>query len=277
MVTTRTRIKRRNKVRRVGSPDIIGIHTMEAPEGDQTAENVARYFDNVQADSHWCIDGDSRVRVIPDEFIAWTLPGANSRSLNMEFAGYARQSEKDWGDDYSMSMLEIGAMTAAEWCVKYDIPVRRLSASQIRNGAKGFAGHVDVNDVYHQSSHWDPGPHFPWEYFLNRVRVHVKKLGGKAPAPSPAPSKPKVDTVSVKADLALLRLNKGVVRHGDVGTVQTLLNLRGAGKGAGVGTLLVDKVGGQKTKLAVLHFQGKKKLTKDAVVGAKTWAALLEG
>lgn len=186
--STVSNLKNRNLVRS-DDRDIIGIHTMEAPEGSQTAENVANYFKRVQADSHWCCDNNSRVRVIPDSAIAWTLPGANSRSLNIEFAGYARQSPSDWRDEYSLAMLEVGAYCAAEWVIKYGIPIRRLSDTQIRNGDKGFAGHVDVNRVYRQSSHWDPGPYFPWAYFLDRVRVAVGMLNGKPPV-EVAPSKP---------------------------------------------------------------------------------------
>lgn len=170
--TTVSNLKDRKLVRS-DDRDIIGIHTMEAPEGSQTAEVVANYFKRVLADSHWCVDDNSRVRVIPDWAIAWTLPGANSRSLNLEFAGYARQTREDWFDEFSLNMLEIGAYCAAEWVIKYDIPIRRLTDAQIRAGEKGFAGHVDVNRVYHQSSHWDPGPAFPWPYFLDRVRVAV--------------------------------------------------------------------------------------------------------
>jgi peptidoglycan hydrolase-like protein with peptidoglycan-binding domain len=175
---TTERIKNRSMVKS-DRRDLIAIHTMEAPEGPQTAENVAKYFDNVRADSHWCGDNNSRVRVIPDDSIAWTLPGANSRSLNYELAGYAKQTPEDWTDVYSIDALEVAAYSCAEWVIKYGIPVRRLTDDQIRNGEKGFVGHVDVNRVYRESSHWDPGPSFPWSYFLDRVRVHVALLKGK--------------------------------------------------------------------------------------------------
>jgi len=182
--TTVTDLKNRTLVRS-DDRDLIAIHTMEAPEGSQTAENVASYFKRVMADSHWCADNNSRVRVIPDWAIAWTLPGANSRSLNLEFAGYAKQTKVDWEDAYSIDMLEVGAYCAAEWVIKYGIPIRRLTDSQIASGEKGFVGHVDANRVYRQSSHWDPGPSFPWAYFLDRVRVAVAMIKG-----SPAPDVP---------------------------------------------------------------------------------------
>ena len=200
MFTTRTNLTTR---RHLGSKsrDIIGIHTMEAPEGSQTAENVANYFKNVNASAHWCVDDNSRVRVVNDNDTAWTLPGANSRSLNIELAGYAKQKPADWQDEYSIDMLEIAAVCAAEWCIKYDIPVRRLTSEQIRNGSKGFAGHVDVNVVYKQSSHWDPGPSFPWNYFLDRVRAQIAEIrGDDNPSVRPKPPKPTYNNLGYSTD-----------------------------------------------------------------------------
>lgn len=193
---TRKNLTTRRHVGHNGGRDIIGIHTMEAPEKAQTAENVANYFKNVNASAHWCVDNNSRVRVVEDNDTAWTLPGANSRSLNIELAGYAKQTTDDWRDEYSLDMLEVAAVCAAEWCIKYDIPVRRLSADEIRNGSKGFAGHVDVNSVYKQSAHWDPGPSFPWTYFLGRVRFQIAELKGeKATNVPPKPPTPTYNNV----------------------------------------------------------------------------------
>ena len=100
MVVTRTDLTTRRHVGRRAPISLIAIHTMEAPEAAQTAENVANYFKRVDASAHWCVDNDSRVRVVKDEDTAWTLPGANSRSLNIEIAGYAKQDADDWEDEY---------------------------------------------------------------------------------------------------------------------------------------------------------------------------------
>lgn len=165
---------------------LIGIHTMEAPEAGTTAENVAAYFGqgSTQASAHWCVDNNSRVRCVQDDDSAWTMPPTNRYSLNIEMAGYASQSSTQWDDAYSNALLDIAALCASEWCAKYDIPVRRLTDSQISAGEKGFAGHVDVNRVFHASSHTDPGPHFPWEKFLGMVSKHL----GSVPAPTIPPS-----------------------------------------------------------------------------------------
>lgn len=160
--------------RRGAVPHIIGIHTMEAPESGNTAEDVARYFKNssVQASSHWCVDDDSRVRCVNDADAAWTMPPLNDESLNIEIAGYAKQTGAQWADSFSEEALDIAAMCAAEWCHKYGIPIRHNNAAQIAGKVAGFVGHIDVNRVFHASDHTDPGPNFPWSTFLNKVKAH---------------------------------------------------------------------------------------------------------
>lgn len=153
----------------------IVIHTMEAPEEERTAENVARYFSNpaVQASAHWCTDDNSSVRCVRDDDSAWTIANhdGNRMSLNIELAGYAQQTPGEWDDKYSDAELAIAAEHCAEWAKKYDIPVRHLDHDQIRTQSeKGFLGHVDVNAVFEWGNHTDPGPHFPWDKFLKMVQ-----------------------------------------------------------------------------------------------------------
>ena len=186
MVTTTSMLTTNRHVGRQGKkPRLIVIHTMEAPEGPQTAENVARYFLGAKASAHWCIDNNSRVRSVKDADTAWTAPGANNDGLQIELAGYARQSAKDWADAFSRAELEIAALSAAEWVNKYKIPVRKLSAAQVLNGSYGFCGHVDVTNAYRKSTHTDPGTNFPWDYFLDRVDAYARG-GTVSPAPTAA-------------------------------------------------------------------------------------------
>lgn len=254
MVTTTKNITPRH-TDGASDPDIIGIHTMEAPETSQTAENVARYFHTVDASAHWCVDNNSRVRSVEDRDTAWTLPPINHRSKNIEFAGYARQTAADWKDDYSIAMLEIGALCAAEWVIKYKIPIRRLTAAQIANGSKGFAGHVDVNKVYKRSSHWDPGPYFPWTYFLQRVKAQVVALKGKVPPSKPAPG---------------LGYNNLGMSHAWIKQQQTKLQKLGYYKGA------LDGARGPQTIEATKRFQQDHGLEVDGAPGPKTSAKLDE-
>lgn len=178
-VTTTNLTDRHYKGRNGLTPTIIGIHTMEAPEAGTTAESVANYFKTIDASAHWCVDDNSRVRVVMDDDGAWTMPPLNNISLNVEMAGYASQSTAQWADVYSEETLDNVALCVAEWCHKYGIPIRHLTDDQIRAGNKGIVGHVDVNRVFHASDHTDPGPNFPWKEFLSKVTAHYDNM----PAP----------------------------------------------------------------------------------------------
>lgn len=171
---------------RTGQVVFIGIHTMESPEAGDTAEAVANYFKKTEtrASAHWCVDSNSRVRCVHDEDTAWTMPPVNGISLNVELAGTAAQTKAQWADAYSLSVLGNAAFCVAEWCRKYGIPVRHLSYEQISRKEKGIVGHLDVNEVFDESDHWDPGPNFPWDYFLDKVSVNLSRIQG-LPASKP--------------------------------------------------------------------------------------------
>jgi len=160
---------------------VIVIHSMEAPEGPQTAENVAAYFakPSTKASAHICVDNNSEVRCVADEDTAWAAPGCNADGLQLELAGYARQTRKEWMDDYSLTMLGRAVKIVAAWCRKYSIPARRLTQAELRAGHKGLTSHADVSAVYKRSDHTDPGAGFPWDWFIKALQ---EELSGKKEA-----------------------------------------------------------------------------------------------
>src|SRR5688572_29051390 len=99
---------------------LVVIHSMEAPEKGETAENVARYFQNprdkngkpVKASAHLCVDSDSIVQCVLDNDVAYAAPGANSDGVHIELSGYAKQTRKEWLDAYGVLMFEKGANAA---------------------------------------------------------------------------------------------------------------------------------------------------------------------
>ena len=149
------------------------IHTMEAPEKPTMAENVARWFAGKtapQASAHYCVDSGLVVQCVLEKDVAWHAPGANSNGIGIEHSGYARQTAEEWADDYSECMLALSAKLTAEICTRYSIPVVRLTVDDLRSKARGLCGHVDVTNAFNGGrGHTDPGPHFPWEHYLELV------------------------------------------------------------------------------------------------------------
>jgi hypothetical protein len=151
---------------------LIVIHDMEAVEGPQTAENVAKYFQNPDKPSsaHICVDNNSIVQCVHDSDVAYAAPGANKDGIQIELAGYGYQTRTEWLDSYGIALLALGSDAVAQYCLKFSVPPIKLTVGQVADGVtKGICGHVDVTNAFHQSDHQDPGPDFPWDYFINSV------------------------------------------------------------------------------------------------------------
>ncbi|HEX9944258.1 MAG TPA: N-acetylmuramoyl-L-alanine amidase [Thermoanaerobaculia bacterium] len=162
---------------------LIVIHSMEAPEKGNTAENVARFFQNprdadgkpIQVSAHLCVDNDSIVQCVFDNDIAFAAPGVNHDGIQIELAGFARQTKAEWLDPFGILMLDRAANAAAQYCLKYNLPVQHLTNDELKTGQKGIIGHVQASQVFKKSSHTDPGKGFPWDHFLERVAFHHAK------------------------------------------------------------------------------------------------------
>lgn len=158
---------------------VVVIHSMEAPEKGDTAEKVAQYFKNTvkQVSAHICVDNNSIVQCVLDNNVAWAAPGANHDGIHIEMAGYASQSHGEWMDNYSLLVIENAANAAAQYCAKYDIPVKHLSDEELGDKvSKGIVSHAQVTSVFKKGSHTDPGANFPWDFFMSRVKHHFENI-----------------------------------------------------------------------------------------------------
>lgn len=158
---------------------VITIHAMQSQERVDTAENVGHFFKDVvdrPASAHIGVDSDSTVQYVKDSKMAYGAKGVNNDGIHVELAGKAEQSGAEWLDPYGVLMLDRAAKDCAQYALKYDIPIKKLSPTELKAGKKGFIGHVDATQVYKPNAgHTDPGPGFPWVFFLGRVKVHYDK------------------------------------------------------------------------------------------------------
>lgn len=181
-------IQARNYTRGRKQPiELIVVHDMEAPELRDTAENVGRWFAGPtapQASAHYLTDVDSVVQSVQDTDTAWHAPGANSNGIGIEHAGFARQTQLEWGDPYSEQMLIVSAGVVADLCKRWKIPPVFVPASTLvqhkYGGARGITTHHEVDQAFHLSSHYDPGPNFPMAHYLALIQW---KMGVWGPIP----------------------------------------------------------------------------------------------
>ncbi|GHE47187.1 hypothetical protein GCM10017673_56270 [Streptosporangium violaceochromogenes] len=164
---------------RIAPIRLLVVHDMEWPETVTAAEDCARMFATMgrPASAHVNIDTNTIVRSVKDTDTAFAAPGANADGLHAEFAGRARQNRAQWLDAYSKPMLELGAGQFADWARRWRIPVRRLTAVQVKAGWKGITDHATISAVYRRSDHGDPGKAFPWDVFIPMIE---ERLGGDA-------------------------------------------------------------------------------------------------
>jgi N-acetyl-anhydromuramyl-L-alanine amidase AmpD len=163
--------------KRTGTVRLLVVHDMEFPERITAAEDVARYFQAPDKPSscHVCVDSDSVIQCVRDSYVAFAAPGANHDGIQIELAGYGNQTSGQWRDKYSIAMLAIGADVLAQYALKYSIPLIHLSNEELRVGKKGVIGHYQASEVYHKSTHTDPGPSFPWPRFMLTAQAFLSE------------------------------------------------------------------------------------------------------
>lgn len=237
--------------------DLIVIHTMEMDEKGQTAENCAQWFRNpvAKVSAHYCVDADSIVQCVRDQDVGWHAPGANHNGIGIEHAGRARQTGREWGDEYSTAMLERSAALVADLCTSYRIPVTWLYAADLRAGKRGITTHDAVSKAFKRGSHWDPGQGFPVEQYLALVRANQGEGAAR--------KRPR----QIKETPPLLKLGS---EGWQVKRLQKLLRERGYYPEPAV----VDGDFGEITEAGVKAFQELHDLLPDGIVGPLTWHAL---
>lgn len=162
----------------------IVIHTAECLETPSAAENVAAYFagpNAPKASAHYCVDCDSVVQCVRDDDTAWHAGPVNGWTIGIELAGKAGQGDAGWQDEFSQRTLSNAAELVAVLCTDNGIPIVRLTPEQVKARELGMFGHHDVTVAYgHKGGHWDPGPTFPWQAFIDLAKAYQSILQGES-------------------------------------------------------------------------------------------------
>lgn len=171
-------------------PQLIVIHTTEGHEGFTAAEDGAAY-DARRTDgtsTHYFHDPNSTIQcVLTKDTAHHARTHGNRIGIGHEHCGTAGQTVQQWDDSNSNAILRRGAKQAARDAKKWGFSltdIRRLSTAEVRAAyysnanLKGFCGHVDITYAFpeDEGTHTDPGKNFPWNEYLQLVRVEF--IGG---------------------------------------------------------------------------------------------------
>jgi len=149
-------------------------------EGTETAAATAAYFMNpaAKAAAHITVDGSGATyRSVEDSSVAWHANAVNPYSLGIEMAapkGAYAWSRAEWLRHERL--LETAAERVAQWCRRWNLPVKFVDAEGLKAGRKGITTHEAVTKAFGASDHMDPGSRFPMEDFLRRVARHLAAI-----------------------------------------------------------------------------------------------------
>jgi hypothetical protein len=159
----------------IGSPNYssrnsgVRLVVLHTAEGALTYQSLGSFFSNPASgvSSHVGIDDTPGVigEYVRRDLKAWTQANANPYSVAAELCAFAAWGPSEWSRH--QTMLNNTAQWVAEECAAFNIPVRRLSASQAQSGQAGVCQHVDLGAA--GGNHWDCGPSFPMDDVLARA------------------------------------------------------------------------------------------------------------
>lgn len=153
-------------------PNLIVIHTMEARLRPGAARDTAKWAagpNAPQASWHVGVDADDTIRSVADGDTAWHAPGVNARALGVEQATRATTKRETWLAGDHRRMLLRTAAVVGDWSRAYGIPLRKLAPGEVKAGAAGVCGHIDVTRAG-WGTHTDPdygSGNYPYDVLLS--------------------------------------------------------------------------------------------------------------
>lgn len=164
----------------------IVIHTTEGAydERKSFAENQADNFRNTvryfqkndrSVSAHYVIGPNGEIcQMVRETDVAYTQTYYNGRSFGIECAGWSDRPET-WTPQMMEALVNLTAYLCAKWEIPaqhpvgtaYEGPHRKTGPDGARHyTGKGLVGHFQIQPW----NKTDPGPFFPWQAFVERVR-----------------------------------------------------------------------------------------------------------
>lgn len=145
--------------------------TVHCTANDASAKNEAGWATRrpESVSSHYYVDGIEIVQSLNTDLRAWHAGSSwpNTYCISYEFTGFNSWSRAKWLDRIDW---DAAAKQIARDCTKWKIPARWVTVPQLRSGTHGFNTHNECRLAFGGTSHTDPGPNFPKDHLLNRVK-----------------------------------------------------------------------------------------------------------
>jgi hypothetical protein len=165
-----------------------------------SARSVAAMFRTTDrfASAHYTSDASVVLQTAYDSLICYHAP-PNANSLGWELCCLlSNEGKGHWDKPDHRKMLHRAARGIAQTCLYYEIPIRKVGPLGLRAGRKGICGHIDVSKAWGQTNHWDPGPYFPWNWFINLIQKYADEILSGAPE-KPSEDEPVTYTLKERA------------------------------------------------------------------------------
>ena len=157
----------RTRAHTANPPVWLALHTTE---GIQDEIALGKFWQGRAASSNAGIGRDGGYATyVHYEDTAWTNPPVHDDTETLEICGMAGWTRTQWLG--FPKMLETIAHWIAWRTEVLDIPIVRREGKDIANFRPGVVDHDGINDVFHDSSHWDVGENFPWDKVLTRAKT----------------------------------------------------------------------------------------------------------
>lgn len=165
-----------NYARVARRPTFIILHCTDGHEGyskdfDEAVAISKPLSKGKQRSFHYVVDGNSATQCVEDRWIAWHARSrGNAVGIGVELCGRAAQTRSQWFDTVSLATMNIAARLCADLCERWSIPPIAVTTEGLLRGvATGITTHAAVSKAWKQSTHWDPGPGFPFDDFVEAV------------------------------------------------------------------------------------------------------------
>jgi hypothetical protein len=169
----------------------VVIHSTVSPCEPGGARAIARYFQTTTRDAsaHYITDPGETIQGLFDSWVGYAAP-PNEHSLHVEMCDIPGPVPNDkpgsarwkalrrvwrWVRPNQRAMLRRTASLTARACLAYDVPIKWLTAADLRAGRRGITSHANVSKAWGQTTHWDPG-WWPRVRFMRLTRRYAREL-----------------------------------------------------------------------------------------------------